>query len=345
VEITRYNTMMRARTIAGTLGIALVSLAAFGFVSTAAARAGETPNAGEAQKKAISGGLTLVRIPAGETRMKDGGKIVRQTKVSEFHMSAHEISYAVWKKVYDWGTANGYEFVSPGTMGSHAPKRGRPSPTPAPAHVPQEPVLGLTWYDCVLWCNAASEMQGRTPCYYTDAKRRNVYRKGKVDVENSWVRWDVDGYRLPTEAEWDYGCDWKSFSAKDRKTGEPWTVGIQDYGWDGNNSGGTSHPVGTKKPNVFGLHDMYGNAQEWLWDRFRNVHDVEAVEDPRGPDVSDPYAKKPESKVARRLFRGMPFLAKTHPASKRYGEFADAQMVRTGFRVAVTDNRRSAEKP
>ena len=64
------------------------------------------------------------------------------------------------------------------------------------------PVQTIDWYDCVKWCNARSEMEGRTPAYYTSAAQTVVYRTGQVDVDNSSVNWS-GGYRLPAEAEWE----------------------------------------------------------------------------------------------------------------------------------------------
>jgi formylglycine-generating enzyme required for sulfatase activity len=281
--------------------------------------------------------ITLVKVPAGTTRMSSSNrqtkeKVTRTTEISEFYMSAYETSYEKWKKVYDWGLKNGYEFIDAGEMVSHKLKEN----TEVPVHTDKEPVFNISWYDCVLWCNAVSEMEGRIPCYYTDKEHVNIYRKGNIDIDNSWVKWDVDGYRLPTEAEWNYACDWMG-SWQKKKDVSSW-VTVLEYGWDGNNSGGTSHPVGMKKPNTFGLYDMYGNAHEWLWDRFKYVHNKDATKDPKGPSDHDPSPKEPESKVVRRVCRGMLFWTKNHPASKRYGAYPDKQWEWAGFRVATTKN-------
>jgi formylglycine-generating enzyme required for sulfatase activity len=177
-------------------------------------------------------------------------------------------------------------------------------------------------------------MNGLTPCYYTDKEHSSIYRKGKVDLENTWVKWDVNGYRLPTEAEWDYACNW--MGSWQKKAGVSSWVTVQEYGWDGNNSNNTSHPVGMKKPNTLGLYDMYGNAHEWIWDRFKYLHNADDIKDPRGPDDNDPTPKEPESTRVRRVCRGMPYFVKKHGAVKRYGSYPDKQWIWSGFRVAVT---------
>jgi len=61
----------------------------------------------------------------------------------------------------------------------------------------------MTWFDAVKWCNARSEYEGLTPCYYTDANKTTVYRTGTVALQPSFVNWNANGYRLPTEAEWE----------------------------------------------------------------------------------------------------------------------------------------------
>jgi formylglycine-generating enzyme required for sulfatase activity len=121
---------------------------------------------------------------------------------------------------------------------------------PSAAHGDRLPVEGVSWFDAVRFCNALSGLEGLTPAYRVDAD----------DVE-----WDVsaDGYRLPTEAEWEHACR--------AGTTEPRYGPLDDIGWYRANSDERVHEVGGKRPNAWGLHDMLGNVWEWCWD----MHDFE----------------------------------------------------------------------
>jgi formylglycine-generating enzyme required for sulfatase activity len=117
----------------------------------------------------------------------------------------------------------------------------------------REPVTHVSWLEATRFCNMLSEREGVEPAY---------------DIEGEQVSWneEADGYRLPTEAEWEYAARagtqtaW-SFGDDPSKTGA--------YAWLRENSGGEPHPVGEKLPNRWGLYDMHGNVWEWCWDEFR----------------------------------------------------------------------------
>jgi formylglycine-generating enzyme len=114
------------------------------------------------------------------------------------------------------------------------------------------------------------------------------------------ANWEASGYRLPTEAEWEYACrEGKDAGARAFHSGPITSPGttppdrnLDEAGWYAGNSGGNSRPVGLKKPNAFGLYDMHGNAAEWCWD-LANMLTTDEVEDPRGGEAG-PF----------RMFRG-----------------------------------------
>ncbi len=114
-----------------------------------------------------------------------------------------------------------------------------------------DPATDVSWIDAIRFCNRLSIRQGLEPCYaYGD------------DPDALSVTWDhsATGFRLPTEAEWEYAC----------RAGD---VGVRygtldEIGWYVGNSAGRAHPVATRRANAWGLYDTIGNAWEWCWDLF-----------------------------------------------------------------------------
>ena len=132
------------------------------------------------------------------------------------------------------------------------------------------PIEHISWLDAVKFCNKLSERERQQPFYEIN---------GNDDVRVP--DWNASGYRLPTEAEWEYACRAGSttvfyFGPDESELG--------DYAWFVDNSGRQTHPVGQKKPNAFGLYDMLGNVYEWCWDEFGGRSDGSAVDNPTGPE-------------------------------------------------------------
>jgi formylglycine-generating enzyme required for sulfatase activity len=109
------------------------------------------------------------------------------------------------------------------------------------------PVESVSWFDAIGFCNELSTLQGLDPCY-------------QINSEDESVHWDQDanGYRLLTDAEWEYAC---RAGVSDVRYGE-----LDSIAWFQDNSGDHTHTVGQKLPNKFGLNDMLGNVWEWCWD-------------------------------------------------------------------------------
>ncbi|GGQ08981.1 formylglycine-generating enzyme family protein [Streptomyces roseolilacinus] len=116
------------------------------------------------------------------------------------------------------------------------------------------PVEGVSWGDAVRFCNALSRREGLAPAY-------RVHGDGD-EAEVTWER-SADGYRLPTEAEWEHACR--------AGTGGPRYGPLDEVAWYRGNSRERPHPVGGRLPNAWGLYDMLGNVWEWCWD----VYDAE----------------------------------------------------------------------
>ena len=198
-------------------------------------------------------------------------------RISPYQLSLGEITFAQWSEVYQWAIRNAYVFDRDGDLGSMDWQTGQHT------HSPEEPVTDIGWYDAVLWCNAASEYEGLDPVYYADEARTEVLRSAtrwRIRMESRpgynyseseqqtavYPRWEHNGYRLPTLAEWEAAYR-DGNETKDLKY--PWPGSEADatsYGWIVLNAEGHTHPTRQLSANGYGLYDLCGNVSEWVWD-------------------------------------------------------------------------------
>ncbi|NDL55596.1 formylglycine-generating enzyme family protein [Phytoactinopolyspora mesophila] len=168
----------------------------------------------------------LIGLPSGEITLRDEGtRSDWRVEVGAFQL----MRWPVTREMYGAGTGE----------------------VPAGAAGASVPITDVSWLDAVRYCNVLSEAEGL----------QSAYAIGD-DPDGLDVAWDeaADGYRLPSEAEWEYAC--RAGSAEARY-GE-----LDEIGWYRGNSGGAVHDVATKAPNAWGLHDLIGNVWEWCWDLY-----------------------------------------------------------------------------
>lgn len=205
----------------------------------------------------------------------------RSVYVSTFYMDRHEVTKGLWDSVLSYALVHGYAFM-------HGQGKG-----------PDHPVTNVTWHDAVRWCNARSEMDGLVPVYYTDPAFTHVHRVDAID--NVYPDWSANGYRLPTEAEWEKaargGIENMRFPHV-ANTIWHWEANYKSVeGEPGDHSSTRGYhpthavdpmpytsPVGSFRPNLYGLYDMAGNVDEWVWDwHVFNYYSVGPDINPKGP--------------------------------------------------------------
>ena len=216
----------------------------------------------------------------------DNEKPVHEVKVSSFYMGKYEVTQEEYQDV----------------MGSNPSLNLKNN---------RLPVECVTWYDAVEYCNRLSKKEGLTPCY-----------SGSGD--NITCNWNANGYRLPTEAEWEYAArgginkdDYIYSGSND----------INEVAWYEGNSGRKTHDVGIKKANSLGIYDMSGNVWEWCWDCYYEAY------------YSESPRNNPTGTSARYyrvcVYRGGSWRSKSGSCAVSYRKYGipSSRDVNRGFRV------------
>jgi formylglycine-generating enzyme required for sulfatase activity len=177
----------------------------------------------------------------------------------------------------------------------------------------ENPVESVSWFDAVKFCNALSEQYGLAPAY---------------TIDGDTVTWNTEsrGFRLPTEAEWEYAARGGQSGSLGElgKAGYAGGLTAGDVGWYGANSGRRTQPVRKKLPNELGIYDMSGNVWEWCWDWYGD-YPADSVYNPEGL-----------SSGRNRVFRGGAFFNPVNQlrVSFRVGNPPSSKANSVGFRIA-----------
>ena len=244
------------------------------------------------QLVSIEPGEFLMGSPESDTEASSDEKPQHRVRITRpFYLGVTEVSQAQYEAVM-------------GNNPSDFSAAGGGKDKVAGQSTGEQPVERVSWLDAVKFCNKLSELEGRMPFYEIAGKTVRV------------PDWKASGYRLPTEAEWEYACG-----------GDP--ADLDEHAWFDKNSGDVTHPVGKKLTNRFGLHDMLGNVYEWCWDAYDKDYYKQSPRDgPTGPDIAE---------AADRVIRGGSWFhfPRFCRSASRGRLTPDLRSISLGFRLAA----------
>ena len=280
--------------------------------------------------------IEMVRIPAGfftmgsptdEKGHLENESPQRQVTLSAFYMGKYQVTQEEWQFVMT-GNENDIS-VTPSSF------HGGDGMEPAGDEVQvKRPVERVSWYDVLVFANRLSVMEGLSPAYrINNSTNPNDLETVPTAFDSpNRAEWDAveivsgsTGYRLPTEAQWEYAARAGTTTAFYNVT-DDWQdqTALDPIGWFNFNSDERTHEVGKKAANAWGLYDMSGNVWEWCWDWYGDEYPSEAESNPLGV-----------SSGSNRVVRGGGWRSSAQAARSAFRGFVDpwSRVYDLGFRL------------